>query len=111
MEDAVIDIIETIDRLETLAAWHRLNADHAGSPWIWEARLLTAEDLERRVAQLREREAHDAMRRAVRPAAPRRAMRYSSTVRKPIISTITPPDGTPIYHANRDARHAGGIQP
>jgi hypothetical protein len=47
--------ITTIERLEELAAWHRANADHAGSPWIWEARLLTAEDLERQAAVLRAR--------------------------------------------------------
>jgi hypothetical protein len=42
-----------IDKLEALAAWHRLNAEHAGSAWVWEARLRTAEDLERRAAELR----------------------------------------------------------
>jgi|HubBroStandDraft_6_1064221.scaffolds.fasta_scaffold90853_4 hypothetical protein len=45
----------TIEKLETLAAWHRLNADHAGSAWIWEARLRTAEDLERQAATIRAR--------------------------------------------------------
>lgn len=43
----------TIERLEQLAAWHRLNANHAGSTWIWDARLQMAEDLERQAAQLR----------------------------------------------------------
>ena len=43
----------TIERLEQLAAWHRLNADHAGSTWIWDARLQMAENLERQAAQLR----------------------------------------------------------
>jgi hypothetical protein len=42
-----------IDKLEALAAWHRLNAEHAGSTWVWDARLRTAEDLERRAAELR----------------------------------------------------------
>lgn len=42
-----------IRRLEELAAWHRFQADHAGSAWIWDARLRTAEDLERRAADLR----------------------------------------------------------
>jgi hypothetical protein len=46
---------KTIERLEELAAWHRINAEHAGSAWVWEARLLTAEDLERHAATLRER--------------------------------------------------------
>lgn len=46
--------LKSIERLEQLAAWHRLNADHAGSDvWIWDARLRTAEDLERQAAQLR----------------------------------------------------------
>ena len=45
--------LSTIERLEQLAAWHRLNADHAGSIWIWDARLQMAEDLERQAAQLR----------------------------------------------------------
>jgi hypothetical protein len=42
-----------IERLEELAAWHRVNASHAGSVWIWDARLRTAEDLERQAAELR----------------------------------------------------------
>ena len=44
---------ETIGRLERLAAWHRINAEHAGADWVWEARLRTAEDLERQAAELR----------------------------------------------------------
>jgi hypothetical protein len=56
-EDVVIDTTSTIERLEELAAWHRINADHAGCPWIWDARLRTAEDLERRAAELRLRQA------------------------------------------------------
>jgi hypothetical protein len=42
-----------IERLEELAAWHRANASHAGSVWVWDARLRTAEDLERQAAELR----------------------------------------------------------
>jgi hypothetical protein len=34
------------DKLRQLAAWYRVFADRAGNPWIWEARLRTAEDLE-----------------------------------------------------------------
>lgn len=48
----MIGTIDTIDKLEALAAWHRLNAEHAGSTWVWDARLRTAEDLERRAAEL-----------------------------------------------------------
>jgi hypothetical protein len=47
--------IETIKRLEQLAAWHRINADHAGADWVWQVRLRTAEDLEQRAAELRHR--------------------------------------------------------
>ena len=45
--------LEAIERLEKLAAWHRINAEHAGADWVWEARLRTAEDLERRAAKIR----------------------------------------------------------
>ena len=34
------------DKLRQLAAWYREFADRAGNPWVWEARLRTAEDLE-----------------------------------------------------------------
>jgi hypothetical protein len=45
--------LERLERLEQLATWNRFNADRAGSTWIWDARLRTAEDLERQAAQLR----------------------------------------------------------
>ena len=45
--------IDMIERLEELAAWHRTRAENAGSDWVWEARIRTAEDLERRAADLR----------------------------------------------------------
>jgi hypothetical protein len=35
------------DHLLQLAAWYRARAECAGSPWIWEARLQRADDLER----------------------------------------------------------------
>jgi hypothetical protein len=44
---------KTVERLEKLAAWQRINAEHAGASWIWEARVRTAEDLERRAANIR----------------------------------------------------------
>jgi hypothetical protein len=47
--------LAAIERLEELAAWHRINAERAGAAWVWEARLRTAEDLERRAAELRAR--------------------------------------------------------
>ena len=49
------DILVAVEQLERLAAWHRLNAEHAGSSWVWEARLLTAEELERQIKLLRRR--------------------------------------------------------
>jgi hypothetical protein len=45
--------LETIVRLERLAAWHRIKAERAGALWVWEARLRTAEDLERQAAKIR----------------------------------------------------------
>jgi hypothetical protein len=47
--------VKTIEKLEKLAAWHRIQADYAGSAWVWEARLRTAEDLERQAATIRAR--------------------------------------------------------
>jgi len=47
--------IETIERLEELAAWHRVIVERACSAWVWEARLLAAEDRERRAAGARAR--------------------------------------------------------
>jgi hypothetical protein len=45
------------DHLLQLAAWYRARAERAGSPWIWEARLQRADDLER---EARERGDHRA---------------------------------------------------
>lgn len=38
------------DALRRLAAWHRAQAERAGSLWVWEARLQQAEDLEAQAA-------------------------------------------------------------
>jgi hypothetical protein len=38
--------------LRKLAAWYRNFAERAASPWIWEARLRTAEDLEAKAHQI-----------------------------------------------------------
>jgi hypothetical protein len=66
-------VIDTIDKLEALAAWHRLNAEHAGSTWVWDARLRTAEDLERRAGELRTDRVrgHRSARRPASIVAPR----------------------------------------
>jgi hypothetical protein len=34
------------NKLRELAAWYRDFAERAGTPWIWEARLRTAENLD-----------------------------------------------------------------
>jgi hypothetical protein len=51
--------LEAIERLKRLAAWHRINAERAGADWVWEARLRTAEDLERQAAKIRAQLADD----------------------------------------------------
>ena len=38
--------MDEADRLRKLAAWYREFAERAGEPWIWEARLQTADELE-----------------------------------------------------------------
>jgi hypothetical protein len=48
-----------IERLEWLAAWHRINAERAGADWVWEARLRTAENLECQAARISARLADD----------------------------------------------------
>jgi hypothetical protein len=65
----VIDTIDTIEKLEQLAAWHRINAEHAGSAWVWEARLRTAEDLEQRAKELRRDRSRAATRHDLNSAA------------------------------------------
>ena len=55
--------LETIKTLQKFAAWHRIKAEHAGADWVWEARLGTAEDLERRVAEIRAQLTDDPDRR------------------------------------------------
>ena len=51
--NSVTDTSDMVERLEELAAWHRMRAERAGSDWVWEARVRAAEDLERRAAGLR----------------------------------------------------------
>jgi hypothetical protein len=41
--------------LRKLAAWYREFANRAGNPWIWEARVIMADDLERGAALLEAR--------------------------------------------------------
>ena len=42
-------------KLRDLAAWYREYAERAGSPWIWDARLRTADKLEKEAALLEKR--------------------------------------------------------
>jgi hypothetical protein len=44
--------MEEAERLRKLAAWYREFAERAGEPWIWEARLQTADELENAAALL-----------------------------------------------------------
>ena len=39
-------------RLRELASWYREFAERAGVPWIWEARLATANELEKEADRL-----------------------------------------------------------
>ena len=63
------DMTDSIEKLEALAAWHRINAEHAGSAWVWDARLRTAEDLERRAKELRRNQSRAATRNDLHSAA------------------------------------------
>ena len=51
------------DRLRQLAAWYRDFADRAGNPAIWEARLMTAKELEAEADRLDVRSAPDQKKR------------------------------------------------
>ena len=44
--------MQEVDRLRKLAAWYREFAERAGEPWIWQARLETAGELENKAALL-----------------------------------------------------------
>jgi hypothetical protein len=58
------DAIDLIRKLEELAAWHRAIAERAGSPWVCEARLRAAEELERQAVDLRRSETTNIARSA-----------------------------------------------
>lgn len=45
-------MMEDPRKLRELAAWYREFAERAGNPWVWEARLQLADDLEREAADL-----------------------------------------------------------
>jgi len=47
--------MDEAQKLRELAAWYREYAERAGSPWIWDARLRTADKLEKEAALLEKR--------------------------------------------------------
>jgi hypothetical protein len=49
------DILENPMKLRELAAWYRDYAERAGAPWVYEGRLRTADELERRAKFLETR--------------------------------------------------------
>ena len=55
-------------KLRGLAAWFREFAERAGNPWIWDARLRTADKLEEEAALLEKR-----LRQIKEPASPPKA--------------------------------------
>ena len=55
-------------KLRDLAAWYREFAERAGDPWIWDARLRTADKLEKEAALLEKR-----LRQIKEPASPPKA--------------------------------------
>lgn len=48
--------MDQAQKLRDLASWYREFADRAENPAIWDARLRTAEDLEREAEQLESRQ-------------------------------------------------------
>ena len=44
-----------VAKLRNLASWYREFAEKAAAPWIWEARVLRADDLEREADLLADR--------------------------------------------------------
>jgi hypothetical protein len=46
---------QAIAKLRNLASWYRELAEKAATPWIWEARVLRADDLEREADLLADR--------------------------------------------------------
>jgi hypothetical protein len=46
--------LDTANKLRELAKWYRQFAERAGEPWIWQARLLTADKLEAEAVRLDE---------------------------------------------------------
>ena len=55
-------------KLRDLAAWYREFAERAGDPWIWDARMRTADKLEKEAALLEKR-----LTQIKEPASPSKA--------------------------------------
>jgi hypothetical protein len=47
--------LQAVAKLRNLAGWYREFAEKAAAPWIWEARVLHAQDLEREADLLADR--------------------------------------------------------
>jgi hypothetical protein len=47
--------LRAVAELRNLASWYREFAEKAAAPWIWEARVLRADDLEREADLLADR--------------------------------------------------------
>jgi len=64
--------VQAVIRLRNPAAWYREFADKAAVPWIWEARLLRAEELDREADLIADRASvrSDATTKAACDAAP-----------------------------------------
>jgi hypothetical protein len=56
--------MHAIAKLRNLASWYREFAEKAEAPWIWEARVLHADDLEREADLLADRYSAQNARRA-----------------------------------------------
>ena len=61
------------NKLRKLAAWYRVFAERAANPMIWDARLRTAEDLDKEAGHIEQLEA------VATPADPSRQRRGSKT--------------------------------
>jgi hypothetical protein len=60
--------MDRAQELRELAAWYRDFAERAGSPWIWEARLRRARELERGADELASKVKTSSSRSSVRSA-------------------------------------------
>ena len=67
LSDSGTDGKPSPEKLFQLATWYRAQAERAGSPWIWEARVQKAEDLEWQARQQQYLDQDAATRTIIRP--------------------------------------------